>query len=351
MPHLAPALDHASQIGRNPACKALAETSQCLEWIRSHQSLALVITEATNLLLHEITDPAGILITLGGTAVNMYFVFGYLPSREVISLCEVAEVAMKEHANWQGLLIEAVNQPGRIMAAYTAFHNYSIGNALLALSQCLQRNLAPGPLNTYKGWQELGRHVKKGEQALTLCMPVKAKKKKTNPETKQEEEHVLTYFVYRPFWFTLSQTGGEKSFVLHTPTFDLEAAFSNLGIRRIDFDMLDGNVQGFAREKAIAISPIAQLPFKTTFHELAHVVLNHTAGHSTLVEEEATPRSLREVEAECTALICLEALGLEGSAYCRGYIQHWLQGKQEIPTPSAQKVFAAATAILKAGQT
>lgn len=86
MPHLAPALDHASQIGRNPACKALAETSQCLEWIRSHQSLALVITEATNLLLHEITDPAGILITLDGTAVNMYFVFGYLPSREVIYL-------------------------------------------------------------------------------------------------------------------------------------------------------------------------------------------------------------------------------------------------------------------------
>jgi hypothetical protein len=84
---------------------------------------------------------------------------------------------------------------------------------------------------------------------------------------------------------------------------------------------------------------------------LAHVVLNHTAGQLTLVEEEATPRSLREVEAESTALICLEALGLEGSAYCRGYIQHWLQGKQEIPTASAQKVFAAATAILKAGQT
>ena len=260
---------------------------------------------------------------------------------------------MKDHANWQALLTEAVNQPGRILAAYAAFHNYSIGNALLALSQCLQRNLAPGPLNTYKGWQELGRFVKKGEQALTLCMPMTAKKKRkeTNPETKREEEHVFTYFVYRPFWFTLSQTGGQKSYALHTPTFDLEAALSNLGIRRIDFGMLDGNVQGFAREKAIAISPIAQLPLKTTFHELAHVVLNHTAGRSTLVEEESTPRSLREVEAESTALICLEALGLEGSAYCRGYIQHWLQGKQEIPTQSAQKVFAAATAILKAGQT
>ena len=297
-----------------------------------------MITEARNLLLHGITDPAGILITSGGTSVNVGFV-------------EVAEVGMKDHANWQELLIDAVNQPGRIMAAYTAFHNYSIGNALLALSQCLRRNLAPGPLNTYKGWQELGRYVKKGEQALTLCMPVTAKKKKTNPETKLEQEHVLTYFVYRPFWFTLSQTGGGNPYALHAPAFDLEAALSNLGIRRIDFDMLDGNIQGFAREKTIAISPIAQLPLKTTFHELAHVVLNHTAEQSTLVEEESTPKSLREVEAESTALICLEALGLEGSACCRGYIQHWLQGEKEIPAQSAQKIFAAATAILKAGQT
>jgi antirestriction protein ArdC len=259
---------------------------------------------------------------------------------------------MKDRANWQKLLLEAVNQPGRVMAAYTAFHNYSMGNSLLALSQCLERNLAPGPLNTYKGWRELGRFVKKGEQALTLCMPVTTKRKKTNPETGQEEEEqVLTYYVYRPFWFTLSQTGGDTPYAFHTPAFDLEAAISNLGIRRIDFDLLDGNIQGLAREKTIAISPIAQLPLKTTFHELAHVVLNHTAAQSMFVEGESTPRSLREVEAEATALICLEALGLEGSAYCRGYIQHWLHGEKEITTESTQKIFAAATAILKAGQT
>jgi len=258
---------------------------------------------------------------------------------------------MRDQSKWQELLVDAVNQPGKIMSAYSAFHNYSIGNALLALSQCLQRNLPLGPLNTYKGWQELGRYVKKGEQALTLCMPVTAKKKKIDPETKQEQERLLTHFVYRPFWFTLSQTGGDKPYALQTPAFDLEVALNNLGIRRIDFDMLDGNVQGFASEKAIAISPIAQLPLETTFHELAHIVLNHTAEQSTLVDEESTPRSLREVEAEATALICLEALDLEGSAYCRGYIQHWLQGEQEIPTQSTQKIFAAATAILKAGQT
>lgn len=256
---------------------------------------------------------------------------------------------MRDQAKWQELLVEAVNEPGKIMAAYTAFHNYSMGNALLALSQCLQRKLTPGPLNTYKGWQELGRHVKKGESALILCMPVTAKKMRIDRETKLEEEHVLTYFVYRPNWFVLSQTDGDTPYTLPTPGFDLDAALNNLEVRRLGFDLIDGNVQGFARDKSIAISPVAALPVKTTFHELAHVVLGHTTSNAALVDEESPPLNIREIEAEATAMICLEALGAEGSEYCRGYIQHWLRGQKEIPVQSAQRIFSAATTILKAG--
>jgi len=258
---------------------------------------------------------------------------------------------MKDQAKWQELLVEAVNQPGKIMSAYSAFHNYSIGNALLALSQCLQRNLTPGPLNTYKGWQELGRYVKRGQLALTLCMPVTAKKRRVNPETKVEEEHTLMYFVFRPNWFVLSQTGGDTPYSTPIPGFELDAALRNLEIQRLEFDLIDGNVQGFAQERGIAINPVAQLPHKTTFHELAHVVLGHTQQATTMVDLDSTPRCIREVEAESVALICCEALELPGAEYCRGYIQHWLRDEKEIPTQSAQKIFAAATAILKAGQT
>ena len=35
---------------------------------------------------------------------------------------------------WSALLVEAVNKPGLIMEAYSAFHNYSIGNQILALA-------------------------------------------------------------------------------------------------------------------------------------------------------------------------------------------------------------------------
>src|SRR5437867_76447 len=58
---------------------------------------------------------------------------------------------------WSALLVEAVNKPGMIMEAYSAFHNYSIGNQILALVQCHMRGLKPGPINTFPDWEELGR--------------------------------------------------------------------------------------------------------------------------------------------------------------------------------------------------
>jgi len=51
--------------------------------------------------------------------------------------------------------------------------------------------------------------------------------------------------------------------------------------------------------------------------------LGHTT-ESDIADTERTPKNLREVEAEAVALLCCEALGLEGAAYCRGYIQNWL---------------------------
>jgi hypothetical protein len=62
-----------------------------------------------------------------------------------------------------------------------------------------------------------------------------------------------------------------------------------------------------------------------------------------------TPRDLREVEAESVALLVLGALNQSGLEYCRGYIQHWLRG-EEITERSAQRIFKAADAILRAGR-
>ena len=261
----------------------------------------------------------------------------------------------QEHATWGELLNSAVHTPGKLLAAYTAFHNYSFGNALLALEQCIGRKIEPGPLNSYKGWLQLKRQVRKGEKGLCLCMPVTYKKRVTGKpasETSEESEEfqgeVRQRFVFRNYWFVLAQTEGETPYEQPIPSFDLDAVLQSLNITRAPFDEINGNVQGFAHQREIAVSPIAELPLKTTFHEAAHIVLGHTASQK-LVDLKQMDRNVREVEAESVALICCESLGLPGAEAARGSIQHWLQGEKEISNQSAARIFTAAQTILKAG--
>ena len=246
------------------------------------------------------------------------------------------------------LLARAVSEPGTISRAYTAFHGYSIGNQLLALMQCADRGIEPGPIATFPGWKEKGRHVRKGEKAITLCQPVTCKRKQTDDDP-EAEPGTFTRFVYRPHWFVLAQTDGQPLEPVSLPAWDAARALEALDITEEPFTATDGNVQGYARQRAIAVSPLAALPHKTRFHELAHVVLGHTA-EATQQDGELTPRNLREVEAEAVALVCLEALGLPGAEHCRGYIQHWHRSGEPIPERSAQKIFKAADQILRAGQ-
>ncbi len=87
------------------------------------------------------------------------------------------------------LLQSAVHEPGILSQAYQQFHSYSLGNQLLAMFQCHERGIAPGPMATYPRWRELGRQVKKGEKAITLCMPITVKRKRAEvvPESATDE--------------------------------------------------------------------------------------------------------------------------------------------------------------------
>ena len=159
-----------------------------------------------------------------------------------------------------------------------------------------------------------------------------------------------THFVYRPHWFVLSQTEGKDYVPAELPEWSESDALDALNIERIPFRHPDGNAQGYAVHRQIAVSPIAFTPARTLMHELAHVVLGHTEELQRMDDDDvSTPRDLREAEAECVALICCSSLGLGGEEFSRGYVQHWLKG-QAIPERSAQRIFRAADQILKAGR-
>jgi len=253
---------------------------------------------------------------------------------------------------WSELLQTAVTQPGVIHEAYSRFWNYSLSNQILALIQCRGRAIEPGPLASFNRWKELGRYVRKGQRALELCMPLTLKAREWDEKRAQvspvrtdgvEAPACRTIFVFKRNWFVLSQTEGAPYEPEPIPAWDKAAALTALNIQEEHFAMVDGNVQGYATTRAatVAVSPIAVMPAKTLFHEIAHVLL-HPAGDN-------TGKSLREVEAECVALVCCESLGLPGAEFSRGYIQHWLGGNS-IPEKSAQRIFQAADSILKSGR-
>jgi antirestriction protein ArdC len=252
---------------------------------------------------------------------------------------------MDNQTKWTELLNQAVSEPGLILKAYSAFHGYSLGNRIAAMMQCAIRGIEPGPLNTYPGWLALGRQVRKGEKALELCMPLT---KKITDERTGESAMVATNFVWKPRWFVLSQTEGEPITLATSPAWDKARALAALNIAEQTFTLTDGNVQGYAEGRKVAVSPIAAMPHKTLFHEIAHIELGHTS-ESNFTDSESTPRNLREVEAEAVAMLLCESLQLPGAEYSRGYIQSWLRG-DVIPEKSAMKIFGAADRILKAGQ-
>jgi antirestriction protein ArdC len=256
---------------------------------------------------------------------------------------------VRDEIQFRQLLEQAVTKPGTVMRAYSLFWNYSLGNQILALIQAHQRGLALGPIASFNRWKELGRHVKRGEKAISLCMPVTVKRtiKETGPDGNDTETEVpFKRFVFRRNWFMLSQTDGDEYQIPVIPAWDRARALDTLNVEEIPFEMINGNCQGYAKDRQIAINPVAQMPAKTTFHELAHIELGHTS--EAVHDSETTPRSLKEVEAESVALLCQESLGIDGAEYCRGYIQNWLSGAT-IPERSAQRIFAVADRILKAG--
>jgi hypothetical protein len=74
------------KIGEVPYVKDFISTNQCLDWIKDRPGLTLLLTEAANYMVHGISSPLGVGFAVGGTLVNVLFVYAYIPSRNVLSI-------------------------------------------------------------------------------------------------------------------------------------------------------------------------------------------------------------------------------------------------------------------------
>lgn len=277
--------------------------------------------------------------------------------------------------DWLKMIETILTEPGRIGDYYHAFHNYSLGNQALAVEQLLMRDIEVSPIASFKAWKEKGRCVKKGEKAIGLWMPfrprkpdeseTKGKKRSLAPQASladgpKEPMGTRMAFMMKNSWFALSQTELDPNSnvvaVDATPPkmgWDTTSALVSLGIEEVPFASVRGNTQGWAlpAEKRIAISPLAVLPHKTRFHEIAHCIL-HSSEIVEMVDGSQLVPSIREAEAESVAFLCCSALHLPGLAEARGYVQSWLganSADRELYKKSAARIFSTADKILKAG--
>lgn len=251
-------------------------------------------------------------------------------------------------ANWSQLLEDATRKPGTMAACYRAFHNYSLGNVILAAWQCAARQIILGPIATYKKWQETGRQVRKGEKAITLCVPVMRTVREVNPDTgKEETKQVCSGFTYRSEWFVLAQTDGEDVELDAVPDWDADQALAALNIERsTEFDYPNGNAQGYATGRKVVLNPVAQHLMRTLIHEMAHILL----GHTDMADLNQAPITLKELEAEAVAYLVCDTFGLDGAEESREYMQHWFGKDKDIPEENTQRIFRVAQKILDAGK-
>jgi antirestriction protein ArdC len=268
-----------------------------------------------------------------------------------------------KHPNWMELFKEALEKPGMLSECYSVFHEYSLGNRVMARIQMLARNIPMGPIATFKKWDSLGRKVKKGEKAISLLMPVSIGDKKEEDDRSKDVDssgsesssNKRVLFITRPRWFALAQTDGDDDAIPSSasiPDWDKNTALSELGLKEVDFDLIDGNCQGYAipNKGVFAINPLAASPMKTTFHEIAHCLL-HTK-EAQMADGGTITRDIKEAEAESVAYLCCASLGMSsGLDESIGYIQNWLDKEktEEFAKKSASRIFSCADKILKAG--
>jgi antirestriction protein ArdC len=202
------------------------------------------------------------------------------------------------------------------LMAIGRFHRYSLHKVLLIASQKPNASYVAG----FRTWNELGRFVKKGEKGIMILAPI-----------------------------IISQTDGDElpqiGFVRGNPSEyagQLRRFASAQGIG-VEYSEEIAPARGTSYGGRIAILPgqSAAEEFSTFAPELAHELLHRGERRPT------TSKRVRETEAEATAFVVCQAVGLETGSAASDYIQLW-NGDVQILMESLGYIRQAASQILGA---
>ena len=204
----------------------------------------------------------------------------------------------------------------RFLDYQSRFHSYSFGNVLLIAAQCHEATRVAG----FRAWQRMNRFVRKGEKAIWILAPMVYK----NAEPEGDDDRVIRGFKYVPV-FDISQTDGEELPVVTNRLsgddpnglfVQLITVAQSLGFCVEDADMergVNGDCNYKLKRIRVEVTNSPAQRVKTLAHEIAHAILH----------ENYEDRRLAELEAESTAYVVCQTLGLDSSDYSFGYVASW----------------------------
>lgn len=229
------------------------------------------------------------------------------------------------------------------------FPKYSLNNNMLIMMQKPDATLC----QSYTGWKQMGRFVKKGEKGIRILAPAPFKREREQNKVDEKGKTVLDkdgkpvketvqidITAFKPVsTFDLSQTEGAPlpTIGVSELTGSVEGyatlfqAIKEASPVPIGFEDIEGGAKGYfhTRENRIAIqegmSEIQNV--KTAIHEMAHAKLHNMAVQKSR-EDGGQTRSSKEVEAESVAYTVCQHYGIDTSDYSFAYVAGWSEGKE-----------------------
>lgn len=229
------------------------------------------------------------------------------------------------------------------------FPQYSLNNNLLIMMQKPDATLC----QSYTGWKQMGRFVKKGEKGIRILAPAPYKMEREQDKLDEKGKAVLdkdgepvketvqiNITAFKPVsTFDLSQTDGEPLPTIGASELTgsvegyatLFEAIKEASPVPIGFEDIKGGAKGYfhTEENRIAIqegmSEVQNV--KTAIHEMAHAKLHNMEAQKAR-EDGGQTRSSKEVEAESVAYTVCQHFGIDTSDYSFAYVAGWSQGKE-----------------------
>ena len=227
------------------------------------------------------------------------------------------------------------------------FPRYSVNNSLLIMMQRPDAQLC----QSFTGWKQMGRYVKKGEKGISILAPApyKIEKEQTKlddkgkpvfdadgePVKEKVEVTIRAFKVVKTF--DMAQTDGKELPTIGSSELvgsiegypKILQALQDISPVPVSFEMIGVEAKGFYHledKKIVVQDGMSEVQtIKTLLHEMAHQKLH---DKDAVPETKDITRSGKEVEAESVAYVVCQHYGINTSDYSFSYVAGWSEGKE-----------------------